>query len=346
MSAVSALPWPGSRVLLGWWRELARRQPRQLSLSHLLLHRLEALVLVTRSRPLDRWQRALLHLASTRAPCGGELTSSFTDLQIDPQILGQLVRELTEAGLLHRNGSGLWQVAPAGRDALATGKLSLSAEERRTFVFVDNASLDRPPHFLPLELGPARLAGPAPPETAGRTFDVARLEECLHQSPEWKRGYRFPMEVEALLPPAANWRRVILDSLETRPFAFICTAPASGEPLLMGFSIRPEGWALEPEPLLTLMGGWEDALPDLSVEPSLEMWHQAWQAWSHPRRLPPAEVEACRLERVDHRLLVHAPPRLIERLRAARSDAIKQEAWLLAGEGRTRTAAQIELHPL
>jgi hypothetical protein len=52
------------------------------------------------------------------------------------------------------------------------------------------------------------------------------------------------------------------------------------------------------------------------------------------------------LERIDHRLLVYAPPRLIDRLRAARSDAVKQEAWLLAGEGRTRTAAQIELHPL
>jgi hypothetical protein len=54
-------------------------------------------------------------------------------------------------------------------------------------------------------------------------------------------------------------------------------------------------------------------------------------------------VEACRLERVDHRLLVHAPPRLIERLRAARSDAMKQEAWLLAGVGRIRSAAQIDL---
>jgi hypothetical protein len=37
---------------------------------------------------------------------------------------------------------------------------------------------------------------------------------------------------------------------------------------------------------------------------------------------------------------------LIERLRAARSDAVKHEAWLLAGDGRTRLAAQLELHPL
>ncbi|MGH7168973.1 MAG: hypothetical protein ACRELG_01675, partial [Gemmataceae bacterium] len=106
MSAASVQSWPGSRVLLGWWRELANRQPRQLRISRLLFHRLEALVRVNRSRSLDRWQRALLHLASTRVPYGGELTSSFTDLQMDPQILGQLVRELTDTGLLHCNGSG------------------------------------------------------------------------------------------------------------------------------------------------------------------------------------------------------------------------------------------------
>ncbi|MGH7172144.1 MAG: hypothetical protein ACRELF_06965, partial [Gemmataceae bacterium] len=247
---------------------------------------------------------------------------------------------------LHCNGSGLWQMTLAGRDALVTGTLSVSAEERRTFVFVDNSSLSRPPHFLPLELGPARLLGPTSPEAAGCSFDVAYLEACIRQSPEWKARSRFPMDVEALLPLASNWRRVILDSVEVRSFVFIRTIPASGEPLTLGFLIRPEGWALESDPLLTLAADCEDALPDLAAEPALEMWRQAWQTWSHPRGLPPAEVEACRLERVDHRLLVHAPPRLIERLRAARSDAVKQEAWLLAGDGRTRTAAQIELHPL
>lgn len=345
MSAGSALSWPGSRILLGWWRELASRQPRQLRLSRLLLHRLEAPVLVGRTHPLDRWQRALLHLASTRVPCG-ELESSFADLQMDPQFLGRLVHELTGTGLLHRNGSGLWQVTPAGRDALETGTLSVQGEERRTFVFVDNSSLGRPPHFLPLELGSARLAGPPPPDAAGCSFEVAHLEACLGQTPEWKARYHFPTDVQALLPPAANRQRVILDSVEARLFGFLRTRSASGGALTLAFSIRPEGWALGPEPLLEFAEGWEEALPDLETEPSPEMWRRAWQSWSQPRSLPSAEVEACRLERVEHRLLVHAPPRLIERLRAARSDAVKQEAWLLAGDGRTRTAAQIELEPL
>lgn len=346
MSAVFTPSWPGSRVLLRWWRELAGRHPRQLRLSRLVLHRLEALVRVSRPRPLDSWQNALLHLASTRVPCGGALEKPFTDLQVDMQLLGQLLRELTATGLLHRNGSGLWQMTPAGRHALETGSVLVAAEERRTFVFVDNSALGRPPHFLPVELGPAWPAGTAAPEAARCSFAVADLEACIRQTPQWKAHYRFPTDVEALLPPDANWRRVVLDTVEVRPFVFIHSVQASGEPLTLGFSVSPEGWTLQAEPMLVLAADGEEVLPDLAAEPSPEMWRQAWQAWSQPRGLPSVEVEACRLERRDHRLFVNAPPRLIERLRAARSDAIKHEAWLLSGDGRTRTAAQIELHPL
>jgi hypothetical protein len=360
MSAAFVQSWPGSRVLLGWWRELAGRKPQQLRLSRLHVHRVEALVLVRRPRPLDRWQRALLGLAGAHIPHSGELLKSLTDLQMDIQVLGQLVRELTEGGLLHRNGTGLWQMTPAGRRALETGAVSLAAEERRTFAFVDNSALGLPPHFLPLQLGPARFAEPASPETAGCSFEAASLEACIRQTSEWKACFHFPTDVEALLPPrpddspAANWRRVVLDAVEHRLFVFIHAAQTAGQasrlsstaPRLLGFAVRPEGWTLEPEPLLALAEGWQEALPDLAAEPSLEMWRQAWQTWSHPRSLPQVEVTPCRLERADHRLLVHAPPRLIDRLRTARSDAIKHEAWLLAGDGRTRTAAQIELHPL
>jgi hypothetical protein len=326
-------------------------------ISRLRLHRVEALVRVGRSRQLDRWQRALLSLASTRVPCGGELITSLSDLQVDAQVLGQLVRELTVTGLLRRNGAGQWQMTPAGRHALESGAAVADVEERRAFIFVDNSALGRPPHFLPLngarppaEVGSARGADASRSED--HPFDPPLLEACVRQTPAWKARFRFPSEVEALVPPrpdespAANWHSVILDIVEERPLVFIQTAKRSGAPVLSGFSVRAEGWALEPEPVLELAEGWEEALPDLAVEPSPEMWRQAWQAWTHPRGLLPGDVAACRLERVDHRLLVHAPPRLIERLRAARSDAIKQEAWLLAGDGRTRLAAQLELHPL
>lgn len=357
MSAAFVPSWPGSRILLGWWRELADRKPLQMRISRLLLHHIEALVRVRQSRILDRWQRALLGLADTRMPHNGELISSLTDLQMDSQVLGRLVRELADSGLLQPCGAESWQMTPAGRHALQTGSLSIAVEERRNFAFVDNSALGLPPHFLSLSGGRRLLEmGSAPGTEALRSqehpFDAGSLSACIGQGPEWKARFRFPIDVEELLSPqpdespAFNWRRVLVDSVEQGPFVFIQTAQASAAPQLFGFSVRPEGWTLEADPLFTLPDGWKEALPDLAVEPSLRMWRQAWQEWSHPRSLPPAEVAACRLERLDHRLLVHAPLRLIERLRTARSDAVKQESWLLAGDGRTRLAAQIELHPL
>lgn len=350
MSAAPALLWPGSRTLLGWWRELAEHQPRQLCVARLLLHRIEALVRVTRSRPLDRWQRSLLSLARTRIPCGGELIRSLNDLQMDEQLLGQLVRELTANGLLQRNGSGLWQMTTAGQRALETGVLSESGEERRTFVFVDHTPLGLPPCFLPLRRPLPAVYPPASPDTMACSFAFSHLEACLAQPAEWKVRYHFPTDVEALLPPSAedtsarNWRRVVLDAVTPQWFVFLQTAPAQDGSSLWGFAVRSENWTLDSKPLLALTENEQEVLPDLFHEPAPESWRQAWNDWAHPRGLSPEERESCRLERVDHRLLVHAPPRVLERLRAARSDAVKQEAWLLAGAGRMHIAAQIELH--
>jgi hypothetical protein len=270
---------------------------------------------------------------------------------MDRQVLTRFVRELTDAGLLHANGTGVWDLTTAGRHALETGWLAVAAEERRTFYFVDNAASRHPPTFLPLRQPPPTVSGPAP-DIAEGVFDLTCLEACIRQSPQWKARHHFPADVETLLParpedsPVENRQRVVLDSLEQLALAFVRTEGASSEPVLLAFPVRAEGWTLGPQPVFALTEGWEEVLPDLSQEPPLENWRQAWQLWCHPRGIPPSEVDACRLERADSRLLVRAPHRLIERLRAARSDAIKQEAWLLAGAGRTRTAAQLELLPL
>jgi hypothetical protein len=343
MTLATAPSWPGSRVLLSWWRQLAPRQPRQLFFARLLLHRVEALVRVARPRRLDPWQRALLRLVHARAP-GGDLETALTDLHMDRQVLSRFVRELTGAGLVHVNGTGVWRLTAVGLRALETGALAASEEERRTFYFLDNSAVGRPPHLLPLR-GTLDAASPPALESP---FDVACLQACLQQSLEWKARYGLPADVEAFspphpdAPPEANWRRVVLDSLESLALVLVPTLQAGGA-ILLGFPVRTEGWALEATPVLELASGWEEVLPDLTQEPPPEAWRQAWRAWCQPRSLPPAEVDACRLERGDHRLLVHAPPRLIERLRTARSDAIKQEAWLLAGGGRLRSAAQVEL---
>lgn len=342
MSAASASSWPGSRALLGWWRVLQDRQPRQMWFGRLTLHRLEAAFDVAQRRMLDRWQRALLHLLASRLPQSDSPESLLADLHVDRPLLGQCLREWIDAGFLRQNDSGSWDLTDAGRRALETGQWIVRKEERRTLHFLDNATIHRPPQFLPLLWAPYFAASCQPSEMADVRFEIAVLEACIRQTLEWKARHQFPTDVEALLASEADWRRVVVDSAAPVAFVFLRT----GEATALGFAVRAEGWTLEPEPIVTLAEGWQEILPDLAVEPPPEAWREAWRTWGQPRGLSLADVESCRLKRVDHRLLVHAPPRIVERLHAMRSDAIKQEAWLLAGDGRLRCAAQVDLRPL
>ena len=52
MNPAPPLPFPGSRTVAAWWRELAPHRPLRLWLSHLLIHRVEAQVEVLRPYPL------------------------------------------------------------------------------------------------------------------------------------------------------------------------------------------------------------------------------------------------------------------------------------------------------
>src|SRR5262249_28401338 len=140
--------------------------------------------------------------------------------------------------------------------------------------------------------------------------------------------------------------RIILDRPERLVAALVLAAAGRGENRgrLLGFAVQPEGWVLQvQEPVFVLEADWQEVFPELAVDLPAELWQQAWRNWCQPRSLPGAEVDACALERQGHRLRVTATPRVIERLRAARSDVFKGEAWLLAGTGRLRAAAQLEL---
>jgi hypothetical protein len=342
MTAALSLPVPGGRVLLGWWHDLAAVSPRRLWLAHLLVHRVEALVRVTHSRPLDRLQQGLLALlpsAATRSPNSGPHAPG-----LDPQVRTRLLHELAAEGLA-RVTEGSWHCTETGRQALAGGAFVARSLERRVFSFVDNAPCGRPPHFLPLG---STVLGPAPTGENWR-FDPALLQACVEQAPDWKARHRFPAEVEAVLaaPPGmipSDWRQVMVDRPEQALLVLVLASAESGGETLLGFTVRSEGWTLSPQaPVLALTEGWREGFPDLAEEPAEDAWRQAWLAWCQPRSLPPAEVEACKLERIDHRLRVQAPNRLVERLKAARSDALKGEAWLLAGTGRCRAAALVEI---
>jgi hypothetical protein len=266
-------------------------------------------------------------------------------LHLDPHLAGGVLRQLARDGLAAPAGAG-WSLTEAGRAALAEGVHAERALERRAFHFVENRPVGRPPHFLRLR----RPAAPDPVPPGGWTFDPGLVDACARQDPAWKRRYGFPADVRGVAPPGGegeagvpDWQRVVLDRAErlTAALAEVNAEEGSG---LLGFAVDEGAWRLEAEsPALALGPGWEDVFPEVAADPPPEAWREAWRVWCQPRALPAGDVGACGLERSGHVLWVRAPRRLVERLRADRSDALKGEAWLLAGEGRTRAAAQVEV---
>jgi hypothetical protein len=186
-------------------------------------------------------------------------------------------------------------------------------------------------------------------------FPPTLLEACVRQIEVWKARWGFPGDVEAVLLPEGregaeppDWQRVVLDHPEEVMTLLVeHSAGAGGErsgPLLIAFAVQPPNWALQrTAPVLELGEGWEEAFAGLTAAPPVEQWKQAWRAWCQQRNVPAGEADASALEFAGHLLRVRAPQRLVERLRVARSDAVKQEAWLLGGAGRVRSAARIDL---
>jgi hypothetical protein len=328
MTAAPSLSLPGGRVLAGWWHDLAAHRPRQLWFAHLHCHRIEALAGVTRTRRLDPFSLALLRALD----CLGR-----DRLRIDPQVLTCLLGTLEGEGLV-RTTDGARRLTELGRHALASGAFTVPARERRVFYFVDNPCAGRPPHFLHLD----RAAGV--PFSAGPEwhFDLKHLQDCLNQPAEWKRRHRFPADVDGVFASGepGDWRQVVLDRPEHLRLALI----RGDGGLVLGFAVGADGWTVQPDAhAISLAEGGQEVFPELEQEPPPEAWRQAWLAWCQPRSLPTAEVEACRLERVEHRLLVRPPKRLLERLRTARNEVFKQDTWLLAGAGHLHTAALVEI---
>jgi hypothetical protein len=329
--AVSSLP--GSRAMLGWWRDLTGLRPHRLWFAHLLLHRVEVLVESVFTTPLAELGQALLGLLSAGKTCI-DLPSLAGELHADTGLLAVLLTDLERSGLV-RQEAARWEVVRADRKDSPLASKASRRRERRSFCF----AAEGPPLYLPLV--PA-AATPLSPPLEGSAFDLAVLEACVRQSEEWKAAHGFPTEVMRILRPAdagEDWRSVPLARAE-QALLVLVEAGEGGE--VVGFPLRADGWSLGKEAVLSVPGG-TAVLSPLLGDIGPEAWKQSWQVWCHQRNLPASEAEACHLELAGHRLVVRAPSRLIERLRGARSDALKGEAWLLAGSGRVRATALIEL---
>jgi hypothetical protein len=350
MTPAATLPWPGGRTLAGWWPHLAPRQPRALWVAHLLLHRVEAGVARAHARRADAFTRHVLQAVAA----GATVEQIDARLGLGPQLLRRLLHGLDVQRLARPDAAGGWSLTALGMEALRHGSYAAPDYERRIFHFRDRGLPDEPPHFLNL----AAHAGDDWPAGQGWTFDPAHLRACVARPAEWKRRHGFPGDVEAVLGPepeparpdlngavasVPEWQRVVLDQPEHLLMVLLLVPGPDGN-ALQGFAVRQDGWELQAaQPALSLAAGWDEAFPELREDPPPEAWRQAWRAWCQPRSLPPADVQACVLERADYRLRVTATRALADRLRSTRSDVVKGTAWVLAGDGPVRPGALLEL---
>jgi hypothetical protein len=345
MTADSRLAFPGSRTLAGWWKSFASLQPRALWVGHLLLHGIEALVEQQMSERLEDLVWFVLRALNVDARA--TLDTVENHLHLGRPLLAQLLRRLEREKLVGSRESGAWSLTALGRQAAETGSCPRSRFARRRFYFVESHQLGRPPTYVNLLDASTAVPWAAPEDWR---FPIECLTDALREPPEWKYQQGFPLEVlqlvqlseSATLPPA--WQRVVLDRPERMLVAVVRTRAAEGGERLLGYAIQQQGWSLKiAEPAFVIPGTWQKQLPDLEEEPTAKAWRQAWRVWCQPRGLVSADVEACGVSCHECCLRVVAPSRLIDRLRVCRSDALKSEAWVLAGEGRWRAAALIEL---
>jgi hypothetical protein len=347
MTAASPLGFPGGRILATWWKQLAAWQPRSFWVAHLFLHRLEALSRIRKAwavEPLLAFVLRALHL-------GPSLTPEALDgrLHLGVQAVRRLLSHLQAEGLAESGPDGSWQLTAAGRGAQEQGRYPKAGEERRQFLFLECEAEAGSTRYLPADLTPGAAganAASAPP------FDLRVLRSCLEQSPEWKERHGFPLDVEEIhfLDPEgetsngiAPWQRVIVDRPE-RLTAVLVQPDSTTEDSMLAFGVQQENWAMQTSrPLFQLGPDWPEVFPELARRAGDDLLRQAWRTWCQPRGLPQADVEACGLTHQDHRLRVTAPARLVERLRAARSDIVKGEAWVLVGMGRIREALLLDL---
>jgi hypothetical protein len=352
MTVAAPLLFPGSRTLSGWWRQLAHWQPRGLWIGHLLLHRIEALVNVTRPRRLDPFMQFVLRAlrldeindASERPGLPQGLERIQSRVPLERPFLVQVLRRLQSEGLVPPDAvPGRWLTA-LGQQAVEQDAYPQTGPERRVFYFLDGGRPGRRAHFLNLR---RHGAAPCPPRE-GWEFEVTDLEACIRQSAAWKRQHGFPEEVQELVGTTTTsptpWHSVVLDRAERLVAAFVVAAGEAGGERLFGFGVQEETWILEAsEPILVLGAGWQEPFPEMAHDVPLDSWREAWQAWCQPRGLPTQEVNTCGLERQGHRLKVLAPAPFVERLQMGRGDAVRGKAWILAGGGAYRAAALIEI---
>jgi hypothetical protein len=348
MDSASSLAYPGSRVLAGWWRQLQPHRPAALWVGSLFVHRVEALVESIEPRPLDGLALQILEALAVDQPTsqahGHGPDRLPSRLHLPPPAVRRLLTALAAQDLVRACEPGCWCLSERGRVVLAARADHAPRRERRTFPFIERLTPAgrrlAMPHYLPLAECPAV----AWEVDEAHRFDATVLTECVAQPEAWKIQHAFPTGANRLLVPAegdANrtWERVIVDRPQRVALALVSSA---AEPALLGFAAEAAGWNLHADaPVLRLSATVRAVLPELTVPPA--GWQEAWRLWCRQRHLPQSEADACRLNLDGIHLDVHATESFEHRLRQSKTDLLREEPGLLAGDGYLRAAALLRL---
>src|SRR5260370_40736701 len=112
MTVPAALPFPGSRVLAGWWKDLRAYHPQSLAIAHVVLHRVEAPVRATTTVTVDRPRALLIRFLALATPAGGG--KSLEAVSLKTSFLVGMLPGLARDGLVLRGGDGTWGPTPPG----------------------------------------------------------------------------------------------------------------------------------------------------------------------------------------------------------------------------------------
>jgi hypothetical protein len=361
--STASLAYPGSRAVAEWWRHVAPYRPQAVWVAHLSLYRVDALVRL--ARPYRADHLVLLALEAVAIDSGATLDRVESHLRLGIQLTGRILRRLATDGLVQLAENG-WTLTHSGKRMLAGETILEAASERRSFYFIANAP-HRSPQFLSL---PPGVATPCPaPDLV--EMDVSALVNCVDQPMDWKVRHGFPLDVvgvlqpgkesppihspenadsssnapsqphaaERLLPP---WQRVAVVHPES-VILFVASIPSADGGGLIGFAVQQKGWVLQGREPIHFPEGWREAIPRLAEPISAQGWRQAWRSWARSAGLSSAQSADCHLECQGHHLVTTVPSAVFGRLRAARSEALKGEVWILAGDDRVRQAAQLQI---
>jgi hypothetical protein len=346
MTAAPPFAFPGSRSLAGWWRQLAPYHPRSWWVAHLLLHRVEAPVRVTRTMVPDPF--ALWMLDALQCHAGATPEKLNLSLPLGVPVIRQVLRQLKKDNLVEADAANTWKPTPLGHEARLQRKYACPAYQRRKFYFHHDETAS--PLFMNL------TNPPTVPWPAGEAwqFDWNRLQECIARPIEWKRDHGFPPDIEEVIADSDGsfaggsnpeiGRRGIGCQPEYLSVVLLKAKTASRNDHLLGFGFNPTEWTLNvTKPVLDWPLSKLDSFSELIPQPATEQWREVWTEWGKENGLSDAELADSTLEPRDFRLRVFAPRSVLDKLRAMRNEVLRGEVWLLTRSDRIRAAGLLDI---